>query len=153
MLFRSEACHFIDLAMHIAASPIKSVSAYATNDANALMDTVAINLKFENGSIASVNYLSNGNKNVPKERIEVFCDGTVYEIDDFKKMTIYGNTVSNKKLYGQDKGHSNELVSFIDAVKNGKEMPISFDDIYMSTLVTLKAIESIKSNRTIEISI
>lgn len=148
-----EACHFIDLAMHIAGSPIKSVSAYSTNDANALMDTVVINLMFENGSIANVSYLSNGNKNVPKEKIEVFCDGTVYEIDDFKKMTTFGNSVSSKKLSGQDKGHSNELVAFIDAVKNAKEMPISFDEIYMSTLVTLKVIESIKSGRSINISV
>jgi polar amino acid transport system substrate-binding protein len=146
-----EACHFIDLAMHIADSPISSVSAFATNDANALMDTLVVNLMFENGSIASVNYLSNGNKNVPKERIEVFCDGTVYEIDDFKKMTSYGNSTQVKKLNGQDKGHSNELIAFIDSVKNGKEMPISFDEIYLSTLVTLKAIESIKSGRTIQI--
>ena len=144
-----EACHFIDLAMYIAGSPITSVSAFVTNDANALMDTVVVNLMFENGSIASVNYLSNGNKNVPKERIEVFCDGTVYEIDDFKKMTTYGNSTKVKKLSGQDKGHSNELLAFIDSVKNGKEMPVSFDEIYLSTLVTLKAIESIKTNRTI----
>lgn len=148
-----EACHFIDLAMYIAGSPIISVSAFATNDANALMDTVNINLMFENGSIASVSYLSNGNKNVPKERIEVFCDGTVYEIDDFKKMKTYGNKISDKKLNGQDKGHSNELSAFIDSVKEGKEMPISFKDIYLSSLVTLKAIESIKTNRTIPIDL
>lgn len=148
-----EACHFIDLAMHIAGSPITSVSAFATNDANALMDTVTINLMFENGSIASVNYFSNGNKNVPKEKIEVFCDGTVYEIDDFKKMTIYGNSIKTSKLSGQDKGHSEELKSFISAVKEGKDMPIDFNEIYLSTLVTLKAIESIKTNRTIEIDL
>jgi polar amino acid transport system substrate-binding protein len=148
-----EACHFIDLAMFIAGSPVKSVSAVATNDANALMDTVVINLMFENGSIASVNYFSNGNKNVAKERIEVFCDGTVYEIDDFKKMTTFGNSISNNKLSGQDKGHSNELIAFIDAVKNAKAMPISFDEIYLSSLVTLKAIESIKSGRSINISL
>lgn len=146
-----EACHFIDLAMYIAGSPIISVSANATNDANDLMDTVVINLKFENGSIACVNYFSNGNKNVPKEKIEVFCDGTIYEINDFKKLTVHGNKTAVFKLRGQDKGHTDELKAFITSVKEGSDMPISFDDIYLSTMVTIKVIESIKTNRTINI--
>ena len=39
---------------------------------DALNDKVTINLKFINGSFGSIHYLSNGSKQFPKERLEVF---------------------------------------------------------------------------------
>src|SRR5690606_28667539 len=104
-----EACHFIDLAMFLASGKI--ISVYATKlevnpDTN---DTVNISLGFENGSIANISYFSNGNKNLPKEYIEVFVNGTVYTIDDFKKMNIVGKKKTTLNLKSQDKGHSVEL--------------------------------------------
>ena len=60
-----EVCHFIDLLVYLANSHIKSHNAIAmTSDDN---DTVSINLKFENGSIGSINYFSNGNKSYRKK--------------------------------------------------------------------------------------
>lgn len=144
-----EACHFIDLAMFIAGSKIISVNASTLKDANNLNDTVTINLGFENGSIANIAYFSNGSKSLAKEHIEVFCGGTSVIIDDFKTMTILGKKESKVKLKSQDKGHHEELIRFIDAIKQGKPSPIPFDEIYLSTLATFKVIDSIKEGRTI----
>ena len=58
----SDACHFIDLSMFLTKSNIKSISAESIKDVDNLNNTVVINLKFKNGSIASINYFSNGNK-------------------------------------------------------------------------------------------
>jgi len=146
-----EACHFIDLAMYLAGSRIISVSAEAVNDPYNLNNTVVINLNFENGSIANISYFSNGSKQLPKEHIEVFCGGTVIKIDDFNKMGIYSNNIKKIKFMKQDKGHKEELKRFIISIKEGLPAPISFEDCYHSTLATLKAIESIKSKRRIEI--
>ncbi|PLW98389.1 MAG: oxidoreductase, partial [Marinilabiliales bacterium] len=85
-----EACHFVDLAMFLAGAPITGVSANAM-DASGVDNTVIINLAFKNGSVASISYFSNGSKKLPKEQIEVFCGGTVAQIDDFNTLTIYGD--------------------------------------------------------------
>jgi len=146
-----EGCHFIDLAMFLAGSAITSVSANAMQDAANLNNTVVINMEFANGSVASVNYFSNGNKSVAKEYIEVFCGETVGIIDDFKTLSISGKKNSVKKFGGQDKGHANELKSYLKSISEGKPQPISFEDCYLSSLATLKVLQSIKENRKIAI--
>ncbi len=137
-----EACHFIDLCMFVAGATITSVSAKSMNDPHSLTDTVAISLQFANGSIANISYFSNGNKNLPKEHLEVFSGGVVSVMEDFKSLTVFGKT--KKETSGtQDKGHKAEVAAFMHAIKNGSPAPISFDDLYTSTLATLKVLESI----------
>ena len=148
-----EGCHFIDLAMHLAGAPITSVYAQAMEDADGLDNTAIINLTFANGSIASVNYFSNGNKKLPKEYIEVFAGGTVCIIDDYKSLKIIDSQSKTVKYKGQDKGHAEELNQFFATLKNGEAQPISFDDCYLSSLATLKALESMSSGRKIDISL
>lgn len=147
-----EACHFIDLAMYIAGSKITSVSAKKMEEPNGLMDTAVISLNFENGSIATISYFSNGSKVLPKEYIEVFNNGKVYVIDDFVKMKEYTSSEKESKLSGQDKGHAKELELFVDAVKTGKASPIEFEEIYISSVATVKALESMRAGgRNIEL--
>ena len=38
-------------------------------------DNVSMTFTFPDGSIGVVDYLANGDKSVPKERVEVFCGG------------------------------------------------------------------------------
>jgi len=145
-----EACHFIDLATHIASSKATTVQAIAMRQDPNLGDTVTINLSFDNGSIANISYFSNGNKNVPKERIEVFCGTSCYLIDDFTLLSVTSEKGEQKfKLKTQDKGHSKQFDLVLDALKNGKPFPITFDDVYHSSLLTLLALESMAVSRTI----
>lgn len=146
-----EVCHFIDLAMYISASNITSVVANVLDNSQDLMDTLSVNLKFENGSIATISYFSNGNKKVRKEYLEVFCNGEIAILDDFKKMKIYGQKIMKFNLAKQDKGHSEEIRRFFYSITQGKPSPINFDEIYLSTLATLKVIESIMGKRIIQL--
>ncbi len=140
-----EACHFIDLAMYIAGSTIKGVSAVALNDATKLNDTLTINLHFENGSIANICYFANGSKMVSKEHLEVYSNGMVAVINDYKEMSIFGKS-EKKFTSAQDKGHTQEVKDFCAAIKNGKPTPIAFNEIYTSMLATFKVLESIAQN-------
>jgi predicted dehydrogenase/threonine dehydrogenase-like Zn-dependent dehydrogenase len=147
-----EACHFIDLACHIAGSKAKKVHATALSSNPALSDTVTINIEYENGSIANISYFSNGNNNVAKERIEVFSNGVICSIDDFKTLHIAGEKgVKRVKLKAQDKGHAMQFNLISDALNHGKEFPISFDEIYHSSLITLEVIRSIGEKRVVEV--
>ena len=144
-----EGCHFIDLAMFLADSPIISVSAEHMKDADNLNNTVIVNLKMKNGSIASINYFSNGNKKVSKEFIEVFSGGTIAQIDDFKTLNIYGKKRRKIKFKGQDKGYANEIRLFLNSIKEGETCPIPFEESYLSTLATFKVIQSLRENKKI----
>ena len=144
-----EVCHFVDLAMFLAGANITAVSAHAMQEPKNLLDTVVINLSFDNGSVANISYFSNGNKKLEKEYLEVFSDGQVAIVDDFKKMRLYSNKTSQFKLSSQDKGHSEEVKQFLQCIKEGSPAPISFEDIYLSTLATFKILESIRNNKTI----
>ncbi|MBN1415978.1 MAG: bi-domain-containing oxidoreductase [Bacteroidales bacterium] len=144
-----EACHFIDLAGFIAGGKILTVSANACIESHNLIDTVTINLNFSNGSIAAIQYFSNGNKRLPKESIEVFCDGVVMQIDDFKKLTVFGKGTKKIKFKNQDKGHKNELHEFMNAIRTGKTCPIPFDEIISGMKATFAVLESVKRGQTI----
>lgn len=139
-----EACHFIDLCSFIAGSPITNVAANALKDANNLLDTVSISLAFENGSIASISYFSNGSKKLSKEYLEVFCGEQSIIIDDYKTMDILGKGKKSIKSSAQDKGHAKEVKLFLEAIKSGKQLPISFQECYNSTKATFDVLDKIK---------
>lgn len=141
-----EVCHFIDYASFLAKSKISSVSATAMKDAGGLEDTLSIMLKMENGSIASIAYFSNGNKEVNKEYIEIYNGGLIAKIDDFKELVISDSKGTKKHSGNQNKGHKLEMEAFVQAIKGGKPAPISFDELYNSTLATFAVLESISQN-------
>ena len=61
-----------------------SVAANALPDgARYNRDNVVATLTFQDGSIATISYLANGDRAVPKEQFEVFCEGKVGRITDF----------------------------------------------------------------------
>ena len=139
-----EVCHFVDLVTYLAASKVKSLSANSMQGSGNTNDTLVINLLFENGSIANISYFSNGNKELNKEYLEVFSSGQVAVINDFKDLSLFGKSVKNSSLSSQDKGHKQGVKAFLDAIREGKNSPIPFNEIYHSMLCTFKVEESIK---------
>lgn len=146
-----EGCHFIDLAMFLAGSPITSVVANAMADAYRLNNTAVINLEMANGSVASINYFSNGNQAAPKEAVEVFCGGAIAQIDDFKELIVFGKGKKRIRYKDQDKGHSGCVQAFLKAITEGTPCPIPFEQSYLTMLATFKANQSILENRKITI--
>jgi len=145
-----EVCHFVDLCMYIAASDISTISANVMNASPQLMDTLVVNVCFKNGSVASISYFSNGNTSLPKEYLEIFYANQVAIIEDFKIMNKYGTKSERYKLSKQDKGHRKEVEEFIDSIRKGLPTPISFQDLYLSSLAPFKIIESIQKETVIQ---
>ncbi len=145
-----EVCHFVDLCMYLANSNPVSVQAFSMDTATNLHDTLTVNLKFSNGSVANISYFANGSKRMEKERIEIYCAGVTAIVNDFRETAIYGT--SKKKIKtAQDKGHAAEVAAFLNAIKTGNATPIPFEEIYLSTLATFKIIESLQSGKVIKI--
>jgi predicted dehydrogenase len=137
-----EACHFIDLARHLVGSPIESVSSSFMGQPgpSSPADSATISLRFEDGSIATVNYLSNGSKKFPKERVEVFSGGRVLVNDNFRTLKAYGwPGVRTMRLRNQDKGHAAGVAAFVEAVRAGGAPPIPVEELIEVSAATLRA--------------
>jgi predicted dehydrogenase len=149
-----EVCHFVDTISFITGSLPVSVYANTMDDPNKLNDTLHVNLSFQNGSIGTISYLANGDKSLAKERIEVFAHGATAIVVDFKELTIYSRgKKKKKKLISQDKGQKEEIKQFIEAIITGKRYDglIPFEEIYNTSLVTFKIIESLRTGECIRI--
>ena len=142
-----EACHYIDLMRFLADSNFKSwsaVTARGPNEEKNLNDRVIISLEFENGSIGSIHYLSNGGP-FQKERIEAFCDNATLQINNFKEMLGFGwKNFSKHKTAYQDKGQEQCVKAFLEAVKTGSASPIPFKEIVDVSNITIDIAESLE---------
>ena len=125
-----EACHFVDLMRYLCSSSIENAEIISFEGKNPTPDNFILHLKFKDGSIGSINYFSNGSKSFPKERLEIFCNGTIQRLDNFRKLKTWGfNVAKNRRLYKQDKGQINCVKEFINAIKRGQNSPIDFHEI------------------------
>lgn len=134
-----EACHLIDLARFLVGAPITDVHSELMRT-NGPHDSASISLRFEDGSIANVNYFANGSKRYPKERVEVFSGGRVLVNDNFRTMRAYGwPGVRTLRLRSQDKGHRAGMKAFLDAVRGNGPAPIPVGEILEVSEASLRA--------------
>jgi polar amino acid transport system substrate-binding protein len=132
-----EFCHFVDWARSVIGSPIQSVAATGLpNSTPHASDNISVALKFADGSVANLLYLTNGDRSIPKEFFEVFCQGAVARLHDFRTLELARNGKSQKFKSGQDKGHRRELQLTIEAICSGKPSPISFEELVEVTETT-----------------
>jgi predicted dehydrogenase len=146
-----EGCHFIDLLAHLSGSPVASVHAVMIGDRAAFRaDKMSIALSFGDGSVGTVNYFANGSKRYPKESLEVFSDGRVLRMENFRVTRGYGFRQFHRfKTWRQDKGHRAEIAAFIARAFSGGKPLISFDQLQNTTLAALAAVESARTGKVI----
>lgn len=146
-----EACHFIDLMVFLSGSLVRSVAAAMMSNGVAVKeDKMSISLGFEDGSIGTINYFANGSKAYPKERVEVFSEGRVVCLDNFRKTSGFGfRGFKSLKTWRQDKGHSREFAAFVDRVKHGGPPLISLAELVNVTLASFAAMTAASETRVV----
>lgn len=139
-----EGCHFIDLLSHVAGSPVVAVSSMMVGEGPAVRDDkTSILLRMADGSIGTVNYFSNGSKSYPKEMLEVFSDGRVLRLENFRKTSGYSFTnFKNFKTPRQDKGHGAEVAAFVERLVSGGEALIPYGELENATRASFAAVQS-----------
>lgn len=144
-----EACHYIDLMRFLAGSKINSFSAVKMGENDYVQvteDKAIITLNFEDGSAGSIHYFANGGKSFPKERIEVFCDGGVLQLNNFRSLKGYGwKAFDTMKLWSQDKGQVACAQSFMEAVREGGESPIPQEEIFEVARISVDIAERLRA--------
>jgi alcohol dehydrogenase zinc-binding domain-containing protein len=147
-----EACHFIDLCSFLADSRVIAVCMNALGEnPQENTDNVSILLKYENGINAVVNYFANGSKAYAKERVEVFSQGKVLVLDNWRKLEGYGVKGFSKMIGTMDKGHKRQFALLNERVLKGGEALIPYESIVNTTRASFACIESLKKKAWIEV--
>lgn len=130
-----EGCHMLDVfrflvgqkARGLSISPLLKGRRYRSDD------NVAITVHYEDGSVATLLYVSSGDGRVGKERLEVFCEGNTYMVDDFTSWNFAGEPGNSRT---QDKGHKEELVRFAQWLQGISSAPIPLEELVETTRLT-----------------
>lgn len=132
-----EVCHIIDLMTSLINSKIESISVESltpNTDKYSSRDNKSITLKYQDGSVASIEYFAVGSKGLSKEFMEVHFDGKSIIMDDYKSLKGYGVKLNKITTDLSEKGQFEELGVLYEALKgNKKEWPIAFWDMIQTT--------------------
>ena len=114
-------------------------------------DNVAVSLTLEDGSAATLTYVASGAPSVPKERLEAFAGGRAGILDDYTSLALHGDDgLRTETAATQDKGHGEEVVAFLEAVRSGTPA-VPLDEIENVSLAALAVVESLRSGATVAI--
>jgi predicted dehydrogenase/threonine dehydrogenase-like Zn-dependent dehydrogenase len=145
-----EVCHFIDFITFLVGDSPVSVTAHALpDDGKYREDNVSMTFTFPDGSIGVVDYLANGDKSVPKERIEVFCGGQVSVLDDFISLLSVRDGRKSEAKSAQDKGWVSEWKAFAKSICVGGAPPIPYEQLIGVTRSTFAAVEAVRNGEKI----
>ena len=145
-----EGCHFIDLMRYLVGSPISNYQAIkiGSNSAEVVRDDKAsITLSFDDGSFGTIHYFANGGNEFPKERIDVFCEHSVLQMDNYRVLKGYGwHGFNIMKLYKQDKGQKACAKAFLDSIRDGSPSPIPFNELLEASRVSIEVANNLRKS-------
>lgn len=150
-----EGCHFLDLAgFLVGAKPVEVETTVLPDGGRYQQDNFIVRIRYANGSLATVTYLSNGASGAGKEYLEMSGGGRTAIIDDFRRVILASDKETRRRggRFALDKGHSAEIDAFLQAIRRGAVSPIPFEDLVTSTRLTLRAMESLLTGRTVALS-
>ncbi|MAD13176.1 MAG: oxidoreductase [Flavobacteriaceae bacterium] len=124
---KGEACHIYDLFTFLTDAKVIKTTVNSLNPTNKFYkkdDNFIATFSFDDGSIANLLYTSLGHKYFSKEKMDVFFDGKVVSLDDYRKSVLISektNSINTKKI---DKGQPELLSNFIEAALGQRSWPI-----------------------------
>ena len=130
-----EVCHFVDFARFVVGRGVCDVTACGTGETR---DDVTATVRFEDGSVATISYVTSGPDAYSKEHIEVIGAGKACVIDDFRRWMLHDGRRTREKTCAQDKGHGAAFREFIDCVRGEAEMPFTIDELAETSRVTFR---------------
>lgn len=145
-----EACHFFDfVSWLVGAEPGRIYSEMISSQDPSVVDAnnIVCTVSYEDGSIASLVYNTIGNELFGKERIEIFMDGGVIAIEDFREMKVNGLNTKGEKLSRVEKGQLvllQEYGKFLRGEGRNDDLP-SISDGIRATVCSLKVLDALRT--------
>jgi len=147
-----EGCHFFDFCNWIVrCNPMQIYAEMISSNDGSIVDAnnVISTIRYEDGSVASVIYTTIGDESFPKERIEIFVDGGVIAIDDFKELIVTGLDGKGEKLKRTEKGQFeliNEYGELLKGESRNIDLPLVADGV-KATICSLKVLDALKTGK------
>lgn len=136
-----EACHIYDLFTYLTGSQVVEVKAQGINPTTGYYsrrDNFVATMTFGDGSVATLTYTALGAKDYPKEQLEVFVDGKVLVLNDYKRLTVSGTKTQGVETKVVDKGHKAQLEAFARTIQQGSDWPIPLWQQMQATEIALQ---------------
>jgi predicted dehydrogenase/NADPH:quinone reductase-like Zn-dependent oxidoreductase len=133
--FVGEGGHFVDtLSWWTGSDPVEVVTMGAGG-----ADDVQVSLRYGDGSLGTITYVTGMHRRFPKETFEVSQGGRTARLDNFKRTTVWtGARARVHRTFGPtDKGQSAEISAFLESARSGGQMPISLESLVATTRATL----------------
>lgn len=143
-----EVCHFVDFLSFACNARPQTVQARLVS-AWAGEPNLEITIRFSDGSLGTISYICSSDRSFSKERIEIFGQGCVAVLDDFRRLELvrHGRKQVFRSWLQQDKGHVAEWKAFSESIRSGNTAPISFEEIVDTTLATIRIADSVRSGQ------
>jgi predicted dehydrogenase/threonine dehydrogenase-like Zn-dependent dehydrogenase len=149
-----ESDHFFDFMLFLADSRPRKVFAQAILGEHETIHTqynFVVSVSFDNGSLGQLLYTGFGNGVYPREQCEIFSGGKVLRLEDFKTL-IGWEPRRFKKRSRPDLGHKKELEVLAGAFRENSRVFDPAESVLWPTLISLAAIESLQTGKSVNIS-
>ena len=141
-----EACHIYDLFTFLCNAEVDNVSVSSISSANESFDrneNFSATISFKDGSIGNLTYTSLGSTKYPKEICHIFCDQSVYNLNNYTSLEVLGIVDDILTTESPQKGHFEEMELFIRAIKGEIDWPIPLWQQIQATEIALRVEDQI----------
>jgi predicted dehydrogenase/threonine dehydrogenase-like Zn-dependent dehydrogenase len=145
-----EACHIYDLFTFLTNCRVARVTVQTIVPATGYYsrrDNFVATVAFEDGSVATLTYTALGAPEHPKEQMDLFVDGKVAVLDDYRRTSVVGAKLGAVTTKLAEKGHREELAAFAAAIRQGGEWPIPLWQQIQATEIALTVEDLLGSAR------
>lgn len=137
-----EACHIYDLFNALVGDhhvvDVQASAVHPRGEPWRRNDNFVATLRYADGSVCSLTYTSMGEKSYPKERMDVFADGRVIAMDDYKSVNIQGGRHKGWTAATVQKGQFEELQALAESLRTGSPWPIALVDQLSTSRIALQ---------------
>jgi predicted dehydrogenase/threonine dehydrogenase-like Zn-dependent dehydrogenase len=143
--FVGEGGHFVDtLSWWFDAAPVEVRAMPGIN-----RDDVIATIRYDNGSLGTITYVTDGSARAPKETFDASAAGHTARLENFRRTTAWNgrHKHTSRPALGIDKGQGAELRAFVDAVRTQRPSPIPLESLATTTRATLAIARSLDTGR------
>lgn len=141
-----EACHIYDLFNALTDSLPDAISAHSIAPGSGQWkknDNFVAVISYRDGSVCSLTYTALGHKSFPKETMDVFVDGNVISMGDYRTVSVARAKPTKWNSRTREKGQFEELKALADTLLRGKAWPIPLRSQIEATRIAFKVEEQI----------
>jgi predicted dehydrogenase len=142
-----EACHIYDLFNFLTGAEPRRTTAVSIGTQTPQLrrdDNFIATVRYADGSVCSLTYTALGHRDHPKERLDVFCDGNVYVLDDWRSLSVTGRRGGWRSATAK-KGHLEELQALGNAIRHGGPWPIPLEEQLRASRISLAVEECLRA--------